>query len=83
MTKIQNPKAVKRLSKKLSALRQVLNKDERDVLDAIIPGEVAVHSLKGKAKAAPTGKPIEVITHSLKGKAKAAPAQKTAEAAAN
>ncbi|HSR19453.1 MAG TPA: hypothetical protein VLL49_00930 [Anaerolineales bacterium] len=60
-------KASKKVLKKLSAVRAVLPKDEREVLDAMVLGEVAAHSFGGKigGKAARSGK---AAAHSFGGK---------------
>ena len=45
-------KTAKKVLKKLSAVRAVLRKDEREVLDAIVLGEVQAHKFGKVAKVA-------------------------------
>ena len=66
----KNTQALKRLVKKLSALRATLRSDERALLDQLILGsaaaEVEAHSLtSAAAKGAKVPKPMEVEAHSL------------------
>ncbi len=61
--------ALKRLVKKLSALRATLRRDERQLLDQIILGlsaEAAGHAMtRAASKGAATPKPIEVAAHAM------------------
>ena len=72
--------ALKRLTKKLSALRKTLRKDERELLDALILGdeaaaEVNAHSLVSKAdRVAKADTVAEVQAHRLAAAATAAAA---------
>jgi hypothetical protein len=72
--------ALKRLTKKLSALRKTLRKDERELLDALILGdeaaaEVKAHSLVGRAdRVAKADVVAEVQAHRLAQAATAAAA---------
>jgi hypothetical protein len=82
--------ALGRLTKKLSALRATLRKDERDLLDELILGaaaEVAAHSMTTAAatKAMKTPKTVEVAAHSMTTAAatKAMKTPKTVEVAAH
>ena len=81
MAKTQNPQATKRLIKKLSALRQALSNEERDVLDSMVTGEVSAHSI-GNAKTKTARFNLartEVAAHSMT-KAKTASASKARNA---
>ena len=64
-------KTAKKVLKKLSAVRAVLRKDERDVLDAIVLGEVVAHRMTGrstgKSAGRSTGKSTEVKAHQMTG----------------
>ncbi len=61
--------ALKRLVKKLSALRATLRRDERELLDQLVLGsaaEVQAHAMTNAAsKGAKTPKPIEVSAHAM------------------
>jgi len=61
--------ALKRLTKKLSALRTTLRKDERDLLDQLILGasaDVAGHALTSAISTeAMTSRPTEVAAHAM------------------
>ena len=61
--------ALKRLTKKLSALRTTLRKDERDLLDQLILGasaDVAGHALTSAISTeAVTSRPTEVAAHAM------------------
>jgi hypothetical protein len=58
--------ALARLVKKLSALRATLRKDERDLLDQLILGEVAGHGMaSAKASRASAAKAAEVAGHGM------------------
>jgi len=59
-----------RLAKKLSAIRATLKKDERDMLDRLILGEVGGHALKaGKPQKALKMTQAETAAHSMTGSA--------------
>ena len=67
---IKQEQAIKRLLKKLSALRVTLNNDERKFLDELVIGsanEVTAHSMKVNPAKAPAKAPEadEVVAHSM------------------
>lgn len=93
-----NQAAPKRLARKLSAMRAVLSKDERDILDEVIKdetiqSEVAAHAMRssktaGKARTAARTAKAEVAAHTVKssktaGKARTAARTSKAEVAAH
>jgi len=91
--KTTQDQAFKRLLKKLSAMRATLRNDEREILDAIVTGEVEAHKLSvdkaaDKAAGKAAGKAAEVAAHKLSvdkaaDKAAGKAADKAAEVAAH
>src|SRR5512137_3066428 len=80
--------ALKRLVKKLSALRATLRRDERVLLDEMVLGsaaEVSAHAMTNAAsKGAKTPKPSEVSAHAMTNAAsKGAKTPKPAEVSAH
>jgi hypothetical protein len=77
--------ALKRLTKKLSALRATLRKDERDLLDQLILGasaDVAGHALTSAISTeAVTSRPTEVAAHAMTSAKSSKPASRRAEVA--
>lgn len=61
--------ALKRLTKKLSALRKTLRKDERDLLDQLILGEGAAEVSAHKFSSKASSKAAEVEAHKFTPKA--------------
>jgi hypothetical protein len=63
--KTPKTKASKKVLKKLSAVRAVLPKDERDVLDAIVLGEVVAHTISKRPTRPTRPTRPEVAGHSI------------------